>query len=162
VGDICAAIRWLLQPEPGADAVYLWAGGVSAVQAALAAALERKVSGLVLEEALISFESAVACRLPGYNHEIILPGVLKHFDLPRVYQALAPRSVKLINPLSGDKSPATENQIEKVFSQVVETYQALQAGGNWSVVTGLDPRRKAGIISSFLSTAYLSPNNQDG
>ena len=150
VGDVCAALKWVLRPEIGAEEVYIWANGVSALWAAPAAALNKNVSGLILENVLISFESAVTSRLPAYNHEIILPGVLLRFDLPQVYQAIAPRKVSVINPLSGNKSPASKVVAEKAFAHVQDTYRALQSGGNWSVITGLGSRNRPELIASAL------------
>ena len=89
-------------------------------------------------------------RLPAYNHEIILPGVLRRFDLPQIYQALAPRRVSLINPLLGDKSPSTKIGAEKVFTRVAETYRALKSAGNWSLITGLERQERQGVIIGAL------------
>jgi len=150
VGDVCTALGWLQRRQAGTEEVYIWASGVSALAAAMAAALTGEVSGLVLEDALISFESAVTTRLPAYNHEIILPGVLRRFDLPDIYQALAPRRVSLINPLLGDKSPAAKAAAEKVFTRAAETYRALQATESWSLITGLGRQERQGVIIGAL------------
>ena len=103
VADVRSILSWLSQPEAGAEGVHIWAHGICALCAALAATLDDTVTGLVLEEPLLSFESVVTVRVPAYRHKIMLPGVLENFDLPQVYQALQPRRVTLINPLRGDK-----------------------------------------------------------
>ena len=75
-----------------ASGVSIWAQGVNAVYAAFAALWCEDVSGLMLEDPLISFESVVSTRLPGYGDEILLPGVLELFDLPQIYRVLAPKT----------------------------------------------------------------------
>ncbi|HUU29036.1 MAG TPA: acetylxylan esterase [archaeon] len=149
VTDICACLEWLKSKKANPDSIYIWASGVSGLWAVLASAISQGVSGLILEDLLCSFESAVSVRLPAYNQEIIVPGVLRHFDLPQVFQALAPRKVSLVNPLMGDKSPALKSELDRTYSRVKETYQALGAGGAWSVATGVSGQRKAGVILSF-------------
>ncbi len=147
VADVRATVRWLLRLEVATE-LYIWANGINAIWAAMAALLEEDVSGLVLENSLISFENAATCRLPAYNHEIIIPGLLLYFDLPQVYQALAPRRVRVINPLSADKAPVSKIETDRVFTLVEETYRALDSGGKWSVATELGRQDRTEVIVS--------------
>ena len=51
VSDILACLRWLRQAN---EKIYIWASGVSSLQAAMAAVIDGKVEGLVLEKTLLS------------------------------------------------------------------------------------------------------------
>ena len=82
VRDVLSCVEWLSQRKRHADGIYLWAEGVAALHAAFAAALRDDIEGLVLEEPLISFESAVRAKTGPYREEILVPGVLKHVDMP--------------------------------------------------------------------------------
>lgn len=160
VTEVRAVVRWLSQPAINAEGIYVWAEGLCALHAALAAPAsslceakrrgEDAISGMVLEQPLLAFESIVTVRVPAFRHEIIAPGVLTKFDLPQVYQALCPAKVTLLNPLAGDKSPASKAHADKVYRPVVDTYRALGKSGNWSVHTNVSDKEKADLTFSAL------------
>ena len=156
VKDICSSVRWIQQPEWMASEIYIWANGVSSLLAAFAATQCDGISGLVLENPLISFESVVSTRLPEYGDEILIPGVLELFDLPQVFQSLAPLKVTLINPLLGDKSPATDSDIRRVYQAVTESYRAVGGFERWSVHSGVESEDRTRLISAALDTETTS------
>jgi hypothetical protein len=65
----------------------VWAQGITAIYAALAATLEQDIKGMVLEQPLLTFNEIVTTKVPIYKHEIIIPGILEKFDLPEVLLA---------------------------------------------------------------------------
>ncbi len=150
VTDVRAVIQWLSQPAINAEGIYVWAEGLCALHAALAASLEDAISGMVLEQPLLAFESIVTTKVPAFRHEIIAPGVLTKFDLPQVYQALCPAKVTLLNPLAGDKSPVSQAHANKVYQGVVDTYKASGKSGNWSVYTNVSDKKRADLAFSAL------------
>jgi len=156
VGDIRSILRWLSEPPVGADGVHIWAQGVTASCASIAAAMDDRVSGLVLEEPLLSFESVVTVKVPTYRNDILVPGILESFDLPQVYQAGFPRKVTLIGPLRGDQRPASDSEVAETYQPVSETYGALGRPDGWRVFAQIDERnRSERILSAF--TADLGP-----
>jgi hypothetical protein len=106
---------------------------------------------MVLEEPLLTFEQVVTTKVPAYRHEIILPGVLEHFDLPHVYQALSPIKVALINPLAGDKSPVSQDQAEQAYIQVAREYARSGKPDYWSVHANVDDRARSHAVLSALA-----------
>ncbi|MHC4595042.1 MAG: alpha/beta hydrolase [Planctomycetota bacterium] len=150
VTDVRAVVQWLSQPAINAEGIYVWAEGLCALYAALAESLEDAISGMVLAEPLLAFESIVTVRVPAFRHEIIAPGVLTKFDLPQVYQALCPAKVTLLNPLAGDKSPVSQAHANKVYQGVVDTYRASGKSGNWSVHTNVSDKKRADLAFSDL------------
>ncbi len=150
VTDIRAIVQWLSQPAINAKGIYVWAEGLCGLHAALAASLKDAISGMVLEQPLLTFESIVTVRVSAFRHEIIAPGVLTKFDLPQVYQALCPAKVILLNPLAGDKSPVSKAHAKKVYQGVVNTYKALGKSGNWSVYTNVSDKKRAELTFSAL------------
>jgi len=153
VGDVRLILAWLSQPQAGADGVTVWAQGVSALCAALAATLEDNVTGLVLEEPLLCFESIVTVKVPAYRHKIMVPGVLESFDLPQVYQALAPKELTLINPLRGDRVPASDEEAARTYQPVTEAYELLQRRHCWRVFTEVDKQERTERLLSALVDA---------
>jgi hypothetical protein len=150
VTDIRTVARWLSQPAINAEGIYVWAEGLCALHTALAASLEDAISGMVLEQPLLAFESIVTVRVPAFRHEIIAPGVLTKFDLPQVYQTLCPAKVILLNPVAGDKSPVSKVHANEVYQGVVDTYKTSGKSGNWSVHTDVSDRERLDLTFSAL------------
>ena len=153
VADVRSILSWLSQPQARADSVHIWAQGDSALCAVFAAILENNVSGLVLEEPLLCFESVVTVKVPAYRHRIMVPGVLKSFDLPQLYQALSPKKVTLINPLKGDRVPASEEEGARTYQPVAEAYDSLQRPDHWRVFTQIDKQERSELLLSSFARA---------
>lgn len=151
VADVCSVVQYVSRSDADGKEIHVWARGVSAIYAALAATLEESsIAGLVLEEPLLTFEQVVSTRVPAYRHEIILPGVLEEFDLPQVYQALCPMKVALINPLAGDKSRASREQEIEVYRQVTRQYIRSGRSDKWSVQANLENESRSHAVLSAL------------
>jgi dienelactone hydrolase len=151
VQDICACVQWLRRPRIRETSITIWAQGVTAAYASFAALWCDGVDGLILEDPLISFASVVSSRLPAYGDEMLVPGVLERFDLPRLYQTLAPRPVTLINPLLGDKSTASADEIRASYAAVEKAYATV--GGQWRVLTEPGPAERAELIAAHIAQA---------
>ncbi len=158
VGDVRSILHWLSQTKGRAGGVYVWAQGVTAGCASIAAALDDTVLGLVLEEPLLSFESVVTVRVPAYGNEILVPGVLEHFDLPQIYQAGCPNRMTLINPLRGDRRPATDHEVAQVLLPISKTYQAIGKPADWRVFTQIEePDRSEQLLSGWTDLPEPKP-----
>ncbi len=150
VADIRAIVRYLSHSREDGKNIRVWARGISAIYAALAATLEDSIAGMVLEEPLLIFEQVVTTKVPAYRHEIILPGVLEHFDLPQIYQALSPRKVTLVNPLTGDKSRVSEELANRTYRKTALKYIGMGRPGNWSVHTKAEAQTRSQAVLSGL------------
>lgn len=121
--DVLATVHWLRNQVDGSTGIRLWGSGMGSLYGAFAGVLDEDISSFILEEPLISFESLVEVTIPQYGTEIIIPGILEHFDMTNIYQALCPRPVTLINPLLGDKSRAATSDMEQINGPVMKTYR---------------------------------------
>lgn len=150
VTDIRGVLRYIPRSEVDGKEVYIWAKGISAIYSSMAATLDDGVTGLVLEEPLLTFEQVVTTGVPAYRHEIILPGVLEEFDLPQVYEALCPTKVALINPLAGDRSPVSAELASRVYARTARAFRDAGKSGNWSVHTNADTKARArAVLAAF-------------
>jgi dienelactone hydrolase len=147
VRDILATIKWLKESEIKGRNVKLWGTGMGALYGAFAGVLTDDISALVLEEPLISFENIVQVKMPRYQHEIILPGILKKFDMPQVYQALSPRPIALLSPYSAEKTTGDESDIERMNKTVSATYKAMKAQKAWHIGNARDEERTKMILA---------------
>jgi dienelactone hydrolase len=149
VKDILTIVNWLKDSDVGAEEIKLWGTGMCALYGSFAGVLSDVISGFVLEQPLISFESVVRVNIPAYNHEILLPGILEKFDMTQIYQSLCPRKVSVINPLAGDKNIAEKTDIEQTGQAVSVTYKALRKSGVWNMVKLQGAERADLIVNTF-------------
>ena len=150
VRDVLATIKWLKESEIKAQNIKLWGKGMGALYGAFTGVLSDDISGLVLEEPLISFESVVQVKVPGYRNEIILPGILERFDMTQVYQALCPRPVSVINPFSGDKTYAGLSESEVIDKSVLTTYRGMKRQKDW-LIKNVSKDERSKIILGILT-----------
>lgn len=145
VGEVLAIARWLKGSELRPTKIHYWGTGMPALYGAFAGVLSDDFAGFLLEEPLLSFESVVQVEAPQYNHEVLLPGILKKFDMPQVYQALSPRPVTLLNPRLGDKSPAPASAIAAVDQAVSPAYSREA----WTMRPATAEERRNAVLGVF-------------
>jgi cephalosporin-C deacetylase-like acetyl esterase len=74
-----------------------------------AAALDPRLKHITIDRTLESYKSLLEAPMPIDAPEDILPGVLLHYDIPDLVQALGPR-LKFTNPLTGSANLASPHQ----------------------------------------------------
>jgi pimeloyl-ACP methyl ester carboxylesterase len=94
--DVLRVIQLLL--ASGHQEIHLAGRGWGALPAAFAALLSDEVRQVTLKNALTAFGEVVAADDYKWPYAIMLPTVLKQFDLPDCYAALKPKQLKLIDP----------------------------------------------------------------
>jgi hypothetical protein len=120
-----------------------------ALYGAFAGVLSDDISDFILEEPLLSFENVVTIDVPEIRNEVMLPGILKKFDMPQVYQALCPRSVLVLNPHLADRTLAAESDFEKVDKLVSTTFKGMKRKNEWQIAELDEQERKTTIIKSL-------------
>lgn len=113
VRDARAVIRWV-EKRADVDARHVaiigraWAG----VVALFTAALEPQVAEVAMDEVPVSFADIAQAELYQQPASLMLPGVLRDFDLVDVMGSLAPRPLLILNPQDAltrrlEEAPAT-------------------------------------------------------
>ncbi|HUU12760.1 MAG TPA: acetylxylan esterase [Terriglobia bacterium] len=97
-----------------------WAG----VIALFTAAVDLKVSGIVVEGVPASYAEVAHSEL--YNHpaSLVLPGVLREFDLPDAFAALAPRPALVLDPVDALMRKMTREEARSAFQAARNTSAA--------------------------------------
>ncbi len=149
VKDVLSILEWLKGPEVEAQDIKIWGTGMCALYGAFAGVLNNEITQFVLEEPLVSFESVVKVDVPAYSHEVILPGILEKFDMTQVYQALCPRQVLVLNPLSGDKSHAGNIELDRMDEEVSGVYNMLNRQELWNMQRISDQERRTALLNEF-------------
>jgi cephalosporin-C deacetylase-like acetyl esterase len=97
--DLLAAFDYLAsRPDVDVNHIGIFAKGNTSVVALYAAALEPRIEKVACEGGPISYLDIVRAPVHDEIADLIVPGVLKDFDLPEVAAAIAPRPVWLVNP----------------------------------------------------------------
>lgn len=101
--DLLRAIDCLAEMGRDVDLerIHVHGYGLGALYALFAAALEPRIAGGVLEGMIPSYQSIVDTELYRLHcpERMVVHGILRHFDIPDLLQALAPRTFELRAPL---------------------------------------------------------------
>jgi len=103
VHDLLAVLD-LLQAE-GWGPVHLMGRGLGSLTAAFAAVLHPHVGQVTLWNALLSYHELTQEPVQRWPLSTMAPGLLRHFDLPDCYRALAGKSLTLVEPWTGQMTP---------------------------------------------------------
>jgi len=126
--DISRAVDILsARPEVDASKIYVTGVGAGAVPALYAAALDPRIQGVALEQGLVSYRSIVESRVSYDAYQQVVPGALRHFDLPDLAAAIAPRPVwvwQLVDPLGMPVSDTATTQAYGAAKNVKAGVQA--------------------------------------
>jgi len=96
--DIIRAMDFLsARPDVDKRDVAAYASGPSAVALLHAAALDKRITRVVVDHTLSSFRAIAAEPLHQNAPEYMVPGVLRHYDIADLIQAIAPRKVEVFN-----------------------------------------------------------------
>lgn len=94
--DVLRVTDWLR--AQGHEEVHLVARGWGAVPATFAALLHNGVKQVTLKNALTSYTAVAEAEEYRWPLSGMVPGVLKHFDLPDCYRALATKGLRQVEP----------------------------------------------------------------
>lgn len=125
-----------LWADPGVDPkrVLVWGKGNAGVAALILAALEPDVAGVMAEQTVISWFAITQWRLHEGMTPIIVPGVLKDFDLPDLVNLIAPRPLWLAEPRTPTGARAIPVDYPPAWVQAVERpegWAATKAFAGW-------------------------------
>ncbi len=102
--DVLSVIDWL--QAHGHDEIHLVGKGWGAIPATFAALLSDAVAQVTLKNALTSYADIAESEDYHWPLSALVPGVLKSFDLPDCYRALAAKRLRQIEPWSAESGEA--------------------------------------------------------
>jgi len=100
VSDLLAAVAYF-DGRP----VTLYAKGALGPAAMIAAALDERVAELAVERSIISYMDVVTARQHEGLDQTVVPGILRHADLPDALRLMGRRPVTLISPATPNGRP---------------------------------------------------------
>jgi cephalosporin-C deacetylase-like acetyl esterase len=95
----------VLRPDVDPGSITIYGSGPMGVVALHAAALDKRINRVVIENTLVSYSRAIAQPLHRNLPEVALPSVLRKYDLGDLIMAIAPAPVTLVNPVDAMGQP---------------------------------------------------------
>jgi dienelactone hydrolase len=122
--DVLRAFDYLASlPQVDAARVSISGAGDGATVALYAGALEPRVASVTAANGLASYMTAVRAETHKGLIGIVVPGVLREFDLPDVAAAIAPRPLKLVGTLDATGSPLASADIAEMYKTAKQRYE---------------------------------------
>jgi hypothetical protein len=103
------------RPDVSETDLTIYGKGAMGMVALAAAVLDPHVTRIVIENSLSSYRSIIDVPLHRDVSEVVIPGVLKSFDVADLMRALGTRPVVVINPLDGAGDPVPEAEFRKAL-----------------------------------------------
>jgi cephalosporin-C deacetylase-like acetyl esterase len=112
--DVIRVLNWLSsRPDVDRTSITLCGKGGLGMVALHAAALDTRITRVMAESTLVSYRTALDAPLHRNLSEITIPGVLQHYDVPDLLEAIAPREVTLLNPADAIGQPMRFDQVRR-------------------------------------------------
>jgi hypothetical protein len=134
MGDILRGLDVLAGKKLLADDGALgYAKGSAGVDLLHAAAIEPRISEVVVEEGLISYEAIARAPLHRRVFESVVPGSLGKYDLADLAATLAPRPVWLVNLVSPMGVRSLRKDVESAYEFAATAYRVAGAGAGFHI-----------------------------
>jgi hypothetical protein len=124
--DTIHALDWLCGlKDVDPAAITLYGAGSLGMVALHAAALDTRIKQVVVENSVVDYRIMVDQPLHRNISEVVLPGVLRQYDIDDLLLATFPRPVTIINPQDAKGAVVTKQEVQKELAYVFETEQKL-------------------------------------
>jgi cephalosporin-C deacetylase-like acetyl esterase len=120
--DAIGVLNWLfLRADVDQTSITLYGKGGLGMVALHAAALDTRITRVMIESSLVSYRAALDAPLHRNLSEITIPGVLNHYDVGDLLEAIAPREVTLLNPADAIGQPMRLDQVRQGLSTAIDS-----------------------------------------
>jgi len=107
--------------------------GAGALWAMYAAALDPRISSVILDGGLLSYRALTGVDRYLHDASVFIPDVLLNFDLPHVAAAIASRNLVLLSPVDAMKKPVPLPEAQKAYAFTEQAYQRAGAANRFRV-----------------------------
>lgn len=125
IAEIQGLVTHMRTAKPAIPVCLIGMEGM-AETALLAAAVIDDVAGVAVDKPLASYRDLISHKVR-WDASEYLPGVLRHFDLPQVLAAIAPRKALLLNPINGFREPYRAEDLERLYAFAKSAYSMMNA-----------------------------------
>ncbi len=140
VADVIRSVDYALsRPDVAKDGLRVVGQGAGALWVLYAAALDPRITDVVAERGLVSYQSLAQVDRYTHGAGIFVRDVLQHFDLPHVAAAIAPRPLALVTPLDPMKRPVEAEHARRIYSFTAAAYRSAGSPAHFRIVRSEDP-----------------------
>lgn len=126
-GDVIRAVDALAaRPEVDAGALQAYGQGGFAIPLLHAGVIDPRIARITLQETPVSYRAFLDHPLHRNLPEILIPGVLRHYDIGDLMLAVSPRPVTLIDPVDAVGQPMRRPELARVLG--AESVRVLHRG----------------------------------
>ncbi len=127
VYDVLRAFDYLVsRPDVNALQVSVKGVGNGGVLALYAGALEPAIAAVASEDAVASYMAIVRAKTHSGLIDIVVPGVLKDFDLPDVAGLIAPRPLQIASPRAGNGAMLELGAVQQEYAPTLKRYAQMK------------------------------------
>lgn len=126
VDDTIRAMNWIVsRPDVDKTSITIYGRGALGMVALHAAALDTRITKVVAEGTLTSYRMALDAALHRNLSELAIPGILQHYDVAEVLEAISPRAVTIVNPVSALGQPARDQVVKQYLAAAFDSDKSL-------------------------------------
>jgi cephalosporin-C deacetylase-like acetyl esterase len=152
VQDVIRSVDYVLsRTDVDRAGVRLIGKGMGALWSLYAAALDTRILAVVLDGGLLSYRCLTRADRYLHGANIVIPDVLKHFDLPHVAAAVANRSLALLSPVDEMKESVDLQVARQAFEWTRAAYAAADAESEFVILRRNEEVDAASQYLSLLS-----------
>ncbi|MGA8186117.1 MAG: acetylxylan esterase [Terriglobia bacterium] len=143
-----------LQSRPDVDRKRIHGLGEhgAAIALLLAGAMDERLSSLMLDSTVATYRSIVESKAYSLTLPWFAYGILKHFDLPDIVGALAPRPCWLLNATNASGEQWPQTKLSAIYRHALEAYMQSGTGGGLQLLVRRDDER-AEVLDNWLKIA---------
>jgi cephalosporin-C deacetylase-like acetyl esterase len=134
VADVIRGVDYALsRADVSKEGVRVAGQGAGALWALYAAALDPRITSVVAERGLVSYRALAQTDRYTHSAGIFVRDVLKHFDLPQVAAAIAPRPLTLVSPVDAMKRTVDAARAGEIYESTASAYRSAGAAASFRI-----------------------------
>jgi cephalosporin-C deacetylase-like acetyl esterase len=142
-----------LESRPDVDRTRIHGLGEQggAIALLLAAVFDDRVSSLMLDSIIATYQSLVESKSYSLELTWFLYGILKHFDLPDMVAALAPKPCWILNAENAEGTPWPETKLAAIYHRALQVYKQGGVGERLRLIVRADGEKQK-VLDNWLES----------
>jgi len=136
IQDVICALSYLEnRNEIDKEKIGIIGKGLGGLLALYASAFNSKFKITAIIENLYTYKSLVENDIYNYGLEVVIPDVLKYYDIPNLAGTIAPRPLSILNPTDHNKKVVDKEILYSNYKWTNNVYSKMNSGKNLQILT---------------------------